>query len=311
MEKLMNFRNEDIKVIPLSIVSALLLFVLTLTVEALLGGIFYAVGTLLKDQSIVIASSIINVGLWITKVVIVAMLLKTYTFVRGDRHYLLQLRKLGKRMDLEPTDSLVIAEMDESLESPFKAEVSKGHLKYFFGLIVLLVVAFRMAYDSQIGQMVLDFAGLDPSLVESMELILGAPVLGVLYVVLIGPVYEEIVFRGFILGGLLRRGYGFFTAAVVSSALFGLLHLNVAQGINAFFVGLLAATLYYWTGNLKYAITLHMVNNIFVSLSGAVVEKIIEKASLWTNLGTSFIGLLMTFYVLRIIYVKTQGLSDR
>jgi membrane protease YdiL (CAAX protease family) len=92
---------------------------------------------------------------------------------------------------------------------------------------------------------------------------------GILYVVLLGPIFEEIIFRGAILRSLQPYGENF--AIVVSSILFGAYHLILFQGIFAFFVGLVLAycTLRF---SIKWAMALHMLNNGFataIDLAGA------------------------------------------
>jgi membrane protease YdiL (CAAX protease family) len=81
---------------------------------------------------------------------------------------------------------------------------------------------------------------------------------GILYIVLIGPIFEEIIFRGAILRSLQPFGRNF--AIVISSLLFGLYHLFLFQGTFAFFVGILLAwcTLRF---SIKWAMLLHMLNN--------------------------------------------------
>lgn len=79
-----------------------------------------------------------------------------------------------------------------------------------------------------------------------------------LYVGIIGPITEEIVYRGFILQGLSRFGKWF--AIVVSSVLFGLMHGNLLQIPFALVVGLVLGYVaieysIYWS------IALHMINN--------------------------------------------------
>ena len=83
---------------------------------------------------------------------------------------------------------------------------------------------------------------------------------GLLYVVILGPILEEIIFRGAILRSLERFGQNF--AIVVSSLMFGLYHLALFQGIFAFFIGLILAycALRF---SIKWAMLLHMVNNGF------------------------------------------------
>jgi membrane protease YdiL (CAAX protease family) len=81
---------------------------------------------------------------------------------------------------------------------------------------------------------------------------------GLLYVVILGPIFEEIMFRGAILRSLQPYGENF--AIVLSSLLFGIYHLALFQGVFAFFVGLILAycTLRF---SIKWSMLLHMLNN--------------------------------------------------
>ena len=77
------------------------------------------------------------------------------------------------------------------------------------------------------------------------------------------PVAEEMVFRGAILRKLLEvfSPKWHWVAIVVSALLFGAIHLNVAQGIHAFMVGLALGWVYYRTKSVIPGIALHWVNN--------------------------------------------------
>jgi membrane protease YdiL (CAAX protease family) len=81
---------------------------------------------------------------------------------------------------------------------------------------------------------------------------------GVLFVAIVGPIVEEIIFRGAILRSLQPYGTNF--AIVLSSLLFGLYHLALLQGIFAFFVGLVLAycALRF---SIKWSMLIHMINN--------------------------------------------------
>ncbi|MDR0499940.1 MAG: CPBP family intramembrane metalloprotease [Coriobacteriales bacterium] len=94
---------------------------------------------------------------------------------------------------------------------------------------------------------------------EAMQIFTLNPI-GILYVVLLGPIMEEIIFRGAILRHLERYGANF--AIVISSLLFGLYHLIFFQAIFAFLIGLLLA---YVAGrfSLKWSLLLHIINNAF------------------------------------------------
>ena len=81
---------------------------------------------------------------------------------------------------------------------------------------------------------------------------------GLLYVVLIGPVFEELIFRGAIMGTLRRFGNNF--AILFSSILFGFYHMLILQIPFAFVMGLLfgyVATRW----SLRTAIVLHIIVN--------------------------------------------------
>jgi membrane protease YdiL (CAAX protease family) len=60
---------------------------------------------------------------------------------------------------------------------------------------------------------------------------------GLLYVCIIGPIVEELIFRGAIMRSLERFGLNF--SIVISSLIFGLFHIFTVQAIFAFFMGLI------------------------------------------------------------------------
>lgn len=82
-----------------------------------------------------------------------------------------------------------------------------------------------------------------------------------IYVIIIGPIAEEVLARGFMLTGLKNR-YGPATALVLSSLIFAAMHLPlVAQSIHACIMGLLFGFLYLKTGSIRACMLAHIVNN--------------------------------------------------
>jgi hypothetical protein len=77
-----------------------------------------------------------------------------------------------------------------------------------------------------------------------------------------GPILEEVLFRGLILDGFLRR-YRPGKAIFWSAFLFGLFHLNPWQFIPGFITGLLLGYIYMRTRSLIPVILVHIVNNSF------------------------------------------------
>ncbi|WP_297329292.1 type II CAAX endopeptidase family protein [uncultured Bacteroides sp.] len=84
--------------------------------------------------------------------------------------------------------------------------------------------------------------------------------LGILCIAIIGPILEELLFRGAITKGLLKK-YSPVKAILISGLIFGIFHLNPAQIVGASLSGFLFAWLYYRTGSLISCILIHILNN--------------------------------------------------
>nr|WP_288824937.1 type II CAAX endopeptidase family protein [uncultured Clostridium sp.] len=96
-----------------------------------------------------------------------------------------------------------------------------------------------------------------------------------LYASFIGPVSEEIIFRGFVMRGFEK--YGARYAVVMSAVIFGLFHGNLIQSIFAGLVGLVlgyTAMKY----SIKWAVLLHIINNfVFGELLTRLLSGISES----------------------------------
>lgn len=87
--------------------------------------------------------------------------------------------------------------------------------------------------------------------------------------VIIAPITEEILYRGFVLGALLARGVGVVGAVALMTGVFALIHLpnfGVAGTIFISVWGLLPALLRLRFDNLSGAVVMHMLNNAFAYL---------------------------------------------
>lgn len=81
---------------------------------------------------------------------------------------------------------------------------------------------------------------------------------------------EELLFRGLIMKSLLP--YGRIFAVVLSSFMFSLFHLNPAQTVYQFILGLLFAGVYLRTRNMWYPIILHFFNNFIIILHTYITQ---------------------------------------
>ena len=77
--------------------------------------------------------------------------------------------------------------------------------------------------------------------------------------VVLAPLLEEVVFRGYITSGL-QYAYGPITAWFISSLIFGIAHGDIAPAINATFCGLVLGFYYMRYRSLMLVIMLHSMN---------------------------------------------------
>ncbi|NLN81288.1 MAG: CPBP family intramembrane metalloprotease [Clostridiales bacterium] len=120
---------------------------------------------------------------------------------------------------------------------------------------------------------------------------------------LLPAVFEEMVYRGYILRTL--RSYGDTFAIVVSSILFALMHGNLLQIPFALIVGLAFGYLVVKTGRIWVAMTLHFLNN-FMSLLLTYSGKFMtteqsQKATLIVFAIVAIIG-LFSYIILNALY---------
>lgn len=99
-----------------------------------------------------------------------------------------------------------------------------------------------------------------PDLMDDSFSAIESSVLGVVTIVVFGPVLEELLFRGAVTKELLAR-YPASKAILYSALIFGIFHLNPAQILPAFLVGLLLAWLYWKSRSLVPSLTVHILNN--------------------------------------------------
>ena len=74
------------------------------------------------------------------------------------------------------------------------------------------------------------------------------------------PIAEEVFFRG-VLYRWVRERWGIFIGVMVSSLIFGLIHIDIAVASTAFILGIILALVYEYSKSLWTAILIHAINN--------------------------------------------------
>ena len=90
--------------------------------------------------------------------------------------------------------------------------------------------------------------------------------------VVLAPIFEEVIFRGYIAGGL-RRSYGGIVAWIISALIFGVAHIIPAVAVTAFFSGLVLSFYYLRYRSLVLVILLHAMNNATACFLLAIGQK--------------------------------------
>jgi membrane protease YdiL (CAAX protease family) len=124
-----------------------------------------------------------------------------------------------------------------------------------------------------------------PDLMESTFELLQSNWLGILFIAVLGPVLEELLFRGAITTVLLKK-YSPTKAIILSALVFGLFHINPAQVVTATLIGLLLGWVYYKTASLIPCILIHILNNslsVYLNLSYSEAEHVEHIRDLFTG----------------------------
>ena len=141
-------------------------------------------------------------------------------------------------------------------------DISLGTPK-IIGLVAIAVIAIQAGLSTPISSLIpmpefmkeifIEFAS-QKGIFSFMSIVIAAPIL------------EELIFRGIILDGLLRK-YSPVKSILISSLLFGIIHLNPWQFVGAMIIGIFMGWVYYKTGKLILTIIIHFTNNLAAFLS--------------------------------------------
>lgn len=84
-----------------------------------------------------------------------------------------------------------------------------------------------------------------------------------IFVSILGPIIEEIFFRGFLYSAV-RKRFGVLSGVLLSAALFSMLHTNIAGFAPIMILGILMAFLYETTGSLIAPMAVHILHNSII-----------------------------------------------
>ena len=133
-------------------------------------------------------------------------------------------------------------------------------------------------------------------------------VFGIFSMTVMAALVEELLFRGAIQGHLQRKGMKPLHAILISSAIFGVIHLNPIQVAFAFAIGLIFGWLYYRTGSLVPGIIGHFLNNSIACIQMATLteEEFNTTTIEWLGEGPTYAVLALSGAVMigMFLYLK-------
>lgn len=174
-----------------------------------------------------------------------------------------------------------------------KEEVSRVVLTLRQKIAVVVLGAFGISGISLLWLMFIDkvlmrlpvFQGMSESYSQYSDSIDSGPFLWVfLSICVVGPILEEIMFRGLLFKSLERAFRSPAAAIIISGLLFGLWHGSLVQGVYTAMMGIVLAYVYHKTRNLWFPILIHMLNNLSTlpipGAQGPMITEIINYACL-------------------------------
>lgn len=129
------------------------------------------------------------------------------------------------------------------------------------------------------------------------------PIITFISVCIVTPIFEEIFFRGFILKGMLNNGVKPYAAILISSLIFGGVHIFPWQAVGGFLAGTILGITFYKSGSLLTCTTLHFINN-FVAYLLFIRYKSLESPDFGFSDFTLFIVGIILIVVFGHFYIK-------
>lgn len=102
-----------------------------------------------------------------------------------------------------------------------------------------------------------------PSYIEIANKMMNEPksIISIVCLVILAPIFEEIVFRGILFDNL-KRNYSIVTSIIAQALIFGVMHGNAVQAIYAFLTGIVFVLVNIYSGSILGGIILHMIFNL-------------------------------------------------
>ena len=160
-----------------------------------------------------------------------------------------------------------------------KPNAKKDTKKILLCTLMAIPVMYLITY---VVELVISKMDVNPTMIES-ALIFDKGLLGYVLlfveVAILPAIFEELLFRKVMLDG--AKKYGIVFGIVFTAIMFGLIHMNIPQAVNAVCIGIVFAYLTIKTGSIIPAMILHCINNgtqvlLLINESNAFMTNVIS-----------------------------------
>jgi membrane protease YdiL (CAAX protease family) len=194
----------------------------------------------------------------------------------------------------------ILKKIKSEYEEDFKLKyVGKFNVKLLV-LTICIMSAYYLWYHSSIG-IVTDKIPMPKFIEKGFENLTANPYSAVISIMIWGPIFEEILMRGIILEGFLDK-YKPWKAIVASAVIFGAIHFNITQFINATLIGIIFGVIYYKTRSLLLCIIGHMLNN--------TLAFIVDYTNFAPNLISFTIGIIIFILAVKVSIKYINKITD-
>ena len=148
-------------------------------------------------------------------------------------------------------------------------------------IIGIISLVFKLKIESNDNSILPDY----PTLYVNMTLF---------STIIIAPIIEEMIFSGVIMNDL--KEYGYKTAIIINSVLFGLAHTEIEKVIITIFLGIIFSYVAY-RYSLRYSVLLHMVCNLNSSMGSIFYyNKMPDEMIIWFVAVLSLVLIIISIF---------------
>lgn len=193
-----------------------------------------------------------------------------------------------------------------------KHQIKIGNKDVFSIKRVVLTVLLIIGTSSLISLGLYALNALAPSLMESYSETMNSVGLGsnflttLVYACILGPIAEELMFRGVTQGYLRRSGINAAAVIVIQAILFGIAHMNPVQSTYATVFGLSLGLIRYKYGNIRITALAHIVFNVF----GTFVESALISLNLPDPAYIAFYATLTVIGIVAAVFIFKEPVKD-